>query len=40
MNLDVIRFLIEHGADKALKSKSPSISEGLNAFEISGFNCA
>lgn len=40
MNLDVIRFLCEHGADRSLKSRAPSSSEGLTVFEMSNFHCA
>lgn len=43
MNLDVIRFLCEHGADKTLlsKPKAPNItSPGLTAYEMSAYHCA
>ena len=40
MNLDVIKFLVEHGADKGLRSKAPSFAEGLTAYELSAVHCA
>lgn len=40
MNLDVIKFLCEHGADKSIKSRSPSTTEGLTAFDMATYHCA
>lgn len=40
MNIDVIRFLCEHGADRTLVSRSPSSVEGLTALELSKYHCA
>lgn len=41
MNLDVIRFLCEHGADRALKSKPTNSSHGgLTAYEMASYHCA
>lgn len=40
MNLDVIRFLCEHGADKTLRSRSPSTVEGLTAYDMATYHCS
>jgi hypothetical protein len=41
MNLDVIRFLCEHGVDKSLRSKPTNTSQGgLIAHEMASYHCA
>jgi hypothetical protein len=37
MNLEVVKFLLEHGADKNLKSKS---ADHLNCYELTEKHCA
>lgn len=36
MNLEVIKFLLEHGADKSLKAKTNS----MTALELANNHCA
>lgn len=36
MNQEVVKFLLEHGADKYLKSKT----NGMNAIELAENHCA
>lgn len=36
MNLEVIKFLLEHGADKNLKAKT----NGLTALELANNHCS
>ena len=35
MNLEVVKFLLEHGADKTLKSKT----NGMTALELTNNHC-
>ena len=37
MNLEVVQFLVEHGADKNIKSKT---TPPQNSFELSNNHCA
>ena len=36
MNYEVIRFLLEHGADKTLKCKT----NGMNSLELANNHCS
>ncbi len=36
MNMEVVQFLIEHGADKGLKSRT----NGMTAIELANNHCA
>ena len=36
MNLEVVKFLVEHGADKTLKSKT----NGMSAYDLANNHCA
>ncbi len=35
MNLEVVEYLLEHGADRHIKSK-----DGLSAWDLSDYHCA
>lgn len=41
MNLDVIKFLCQHGADKGLKSRNCTSSfESMTALEMAHYHCS